>query len=182
MGTNASSTTIENSYATGLVTGTANAGGLVGKKGDSNITITSSYWDTEKSGQTASAGGTGRTTAQMNDAANYSSWDTATQWYLNGGYSAPLLRSFLSSLTVSADSASKVYDGSATAALTNVTAYDASKVAGSLAWSGKDAGDHGLTGLYTTSQQGYLIGYDPAARLTITPRADRLGYRRQQGL
>jgi hypothetical protein len=69
------------------------------------------------------------------------------------------LRSFLTPLTVSADSVSKVYDGTATAALTNVTAYDAANVGGTLAWDGKNVGSYSLTGLFTTHQQGYLIDY-----------------------
>jgi len=51
--------------------------------------------------------------------------------------------------------------------------YDTTKVAGSvLSWSGNtNAGEYALTGdLYTTSQQGYLISYNPNSKLTITPK------------
>jgi hypothetical protein len=51
------------SYATGAVTGSQNVGGLVGIEDSS--TTTDAYWDVETTGQPASAGGTGLTTAQM---------------------------------------------------------------------------------------------------------------------
>ena len=57
--------TISYAYATGAVSGTANLGGLVGKNDHSGV-ISSSYWDTGTTGQSTSAGGgTGLTTAQL---------------------------------------------------------------------------------------------------------------------
>src|SRR5574344_1322831 len=53
--------TISNSYSTGKITGSG--GGLVGY--NLSGTATNSYWDTETSGKTTSAGGTGKTTAEM---------------------------------------------------------------------------------------------------------------------
>lgn len=53
---------VENSYSTGEVSGDDNVGGLVGT--NSNEVI-NSYWDTETSGQTESAGGTGLETDDM---------------------------------------------------------------------------------------------------------------------
>ncbi len=60
------------SYATGGVTGegTANVGGLVGHLGGG--AVTASYWDTETSGQTSSAAGVGKTTAELQSPAGYS--------------------------------------------------------------------------------------------------------------
>jgi hypothetical protein len=55
---------VSNSYSTGGVTGSSSVGGLVGDNGN---TVTNSFWDTETSGQAASAGGAGKTTAQMQD-------------------------------------------------------------------------------------------------------------------
>ena len=166
---------ITSSYATGSVTDSASyVGGLAGWSSGS---ITSSYWNTETTGRPTSSGGTGLTSAQMKSADNYSSWDTTSVWYLNGGQTAPLLRSFLTPLTVSATSVTKVYDGAA-GTVTGATytpasgAYDSSKVAGSLAWNGSGgAGAYGLTGLYASSQQGYLISYDSGSTLTIQPKA-----------
>ncbi len=68
--------TITNSYATGSVSGTTigGIGGLVGLK-NLNAIVNSSYWNTITSGQTTSAGGTGRTTAQMQTQATFVGWD-----------------------------------------------------------------------------------------------------------
>lgn len=55
---------ISNSYSTGIVTGNSHVGGLVGDN-TYDFPISNSYWDTETSGQSMSAGGTGLTTAQL---------------------------------------------------------------------------------------------------------------------
>ena len=55
---------IINSYSKGSVTGNGAAGGLVGHGGS---TASNSFWDTQTSGQSTSAGGTGKTTAEMKD-------------------------------------------------------------------------------------------------------------------
>jgi len=54
--------TISNSYSTGSVTGSDSTGGLVGYN---EGTVGDSFWDIETSGQATSAGGTGKTTAEM---------------------------------------------------------------------------------------------------------------------
>jgi len=57
---------IARTYATGLVNNgisATNVGGLIGY--NSNGSITNSFWDTQTSGLTTSAGGTGKTTAEM---------------------------------------------------------------------------------------------------------------------
>ncbi|MGD8786287.1 MAG: GLUG motif-containing protein, partial [Phycisphaerales bacterium] len=63
--------TITNCYATGSVTGTRYVGGLVGVNdlwGEDRLgEVIFSFWDVETSGQTTSAGGTGKTTAEMQD-------------------------------------------------------------------------------------------------------------------
>ncbi|MFN9281865.1 MAG: filamentous hemagglutinin N-terminal domain-containing protein, partial [Betaproteobacteria bacterium] len=76
------SSTVSNSYATGAVSGTS-AGGLAG---ESYGTVTNSFWDTETSLQSSSAGGTGRTSAQMRDPTTFSSvgWSTSV-WALESG-------------------------------------------------------------------------------------------------
>ena len=77
---------IKTSYATGQVSGGTDVGGLVGgntyvdvSDPTKNITGTIdavSFWNTQTSGQTTSAGGgTGKTTAQMKESATYNSWD-----------------------------------------------------------------------------------------------------------
>ncbi|MEO8065912.1 MAG: GLUG motif-containing protein [Candidatus Doudnabacteria bacterium] len=75
---------ITNSYSTGQVSAfgqvpesDATIGGFIGYIDRDAVTITSSFWDTTTSGQVRSAGGTaggtGKTTAQMKDSATYTS-------------------------------------------------------------------------------------------------------------
>ncbi len=66
---------ISNCYSTGSVSGSSNVGGLVGYRYAS--TISNSFWDTQTSGQTTSAGGTGKTTDQMKKLSTFTSagWD-----------------------------------------------------------------------------------------------------------
>ena len=61
--------TVSNSYSTGSVTGEEGVGGLVGY---SEGTVSDSFWDTQTSGQATSAGGTGKTTAEMQSIATFS--------------------------------------------------------------------------------------------------------------
>jgi len=61
--------TVSNSYSTGSVTGNEEVGGLVGRNYG---TVHDSFWDIQTSGQSTSAGGTGKTTAQMKDIATFS--------------------------------------------------------------------------------------------------------------
>ena len=69
MGRNDSTGTASNSYSTGSVTGNTNVGGLVGRNAG---TVGNSFWDTQTSGKATSAGGTGKTTAEMQDIATFS--------------------------------------------------------------------------------------------------------------
>jgi len=88
-------------YATGAVTTSGSVtkvGGLVGNlitTGGGNAgVVTDSYWDTQTSLQATSAGGSGRTTAQMITQANYTNWNFTDIWAIasgvNDGY--PTLR------------------------------------------------------------------------------------------
>jgi hypothetical protein len=61
--------TVSNSYATGNVSGEQSVGGLVGAN---NGAVSNSFWDVQTSGQTMSAGGTGKTTAEMKSIATFS--------------------------------------------------------------------------------------------------------------
>jgi hypothetical protein len=54
--------TLTGCYATGSVTGTERVGGLVG---ENDGRVFGNFWDTQTSGWTTSAGGTGKTTAEM---------------------------------------------------------------------------------------------------------------------
>jgi hypothetical protein len=66
VGVNSGLGTVSNSYSTGNVIGDEYVGGLVGSNEDGGI-VSKSFWDTETSGQATSAGGTGKTTEQMQD-------------------------------------------------------------------------------------------------------------------
>ena len=74
---------IYGSYATGAVKGTgSNVGGLVGSKsGRVSSTTTNSYWDTGTTGQTTSAGGTSKTTRDLQLPTGYS--DIYAAWNVN---------------------------------------------------------------------------------------------------
>ncbi len=61
--------TVSNSYSTGSVNGQRNVGGLVGMN---YATVRNSFWDTETSGQSTSAGGTGKNTTEMQDITTFS--------------------------------------------------------------------------------------------------------------
>ena len=69
--------TIRNCYSTAAVTGGHHVGGLVG---DNSATVSDSFWNIEMSGQSASAGGTGKTTVEMQDIATFSGagWEIVT--------------------------------------------------------------------------------------------------------
>ena len=62
---------IEASYAAGSVTGNSGVGGLVGGNTFGSGTVTDSYWDTQTSGQSDSAGGEGKTTRELQSPTGY---------------------------------------------------------------------------------------------------------------
>ncbi len=68
--------TVTRSYSTGTVYGTNGVGGLVGSSETPNY-VTASFWDVQTSGQPQSAGGTGKTTAEMETAKTFleAGWD-----------------------------------------------------------------------------------------------------------
>lgn len=84
------SSNVINSYSAGRVQGgNSYVGGLIGWK---NRTIsTTNYWDIDTSHQSTSFGGTGKTTAQMQQQATYTGWDFVNIWGMSpSGY--PVLR------------------------------------------------------------------------------------------
>ncbi len=188
--------TIANSYSTGAVTSSTVAGGLIGNNAG---TITDSFWNTTSSsnligvGAGSGTGATGRTTAQMNSLSTFTGagWSiddaggTSSVWRIYDGYTAPLLRSFLSSLTITGGSGTKTYDGSASSTsvgtlVYNPSGYTTSLVSGTASYTANsaNAGSYSgsnltLSGLYS-SQLGYDITFvagtlviDKAA-LTVT--------------
>lgn len=180
--------TITNSYATGAVTGTSNMGGLVGAA-SAGTTINNSFWDTTTTGRNSSAGGgTGMTTVQMQTQANFTSataangsvnpnWDFSTVWRMYDGHTAPLLKSFMTAATVTANNASKTYDTSGWSGGNGITCstgacsglYLGSVSYGGSAQGAVNAGSYTLTpsGLYS-NQLGYDISYANGT-LTVNP-------------
>ncbi|MBB6734144.1 S-layer homology domain-containing protein [Cohnella zeiphila] len=143
--------TIKNSYASGLVNegvGSTGVGGLVGD-GDPDVggmyaPVLNSFYDSDATGQSVSAGGTGVATSQMKDAGTFgadaaNAWDFTAVWALdptrNGGYpyllatqayldydgnggvsgSVPPSRSYIPGERAAVDSGTMVLDSSLTA-------------------------------------------------------------------
>jgi hypothetical protein len=86
-------------YSTGAVNGSYRVGGLVGFSWVE--CATASFWDTQTSGQATSAGGIGKTTAEMQTAATFldAGWDfvgevangTEDLWWILEGKDYPRL-------------------------------------------------------------------------------------------
>jgi large exoprotein involved in heme utilization and adhesion len=189
------SANISNSYSTGSVTltGPGPVGGLIGSEtpstGTNSAVTTNSFWDVTKSGQSTSAGGTGLTTAQMEDPANFTSattangnvnpgWDFAATWVMYSGHTNPLLQVFMTPLTV-ITTVAQTYDGAAFAPTISNLDYsiapDFSHLFGTLTVTGTavgaiHAGTYSFTpgGLYS-DQQGYIIAPFVTGTLTIDP-------------
>ena len=174
---------VVNSYSTGAVSGTTSVGGLMGS---STNTVTDSYWNTETSGQPTSPGGTGLTSAEMLQSINFNAWDFADTWIIYEGLTNPLLRSFMAPLTVTANDATKTYDGLAFSG-GNGVAYSSlpnGNLLGAVSYSGTsqgavNVGDYVITpsGLYS-NQLGYIVSYESgtstvtAAPVAVTATAD----------
>jgi len=176
---------ISYSYATGAATATAislgamqpNAysGGLVGE--NYGGTISYSYWNTETSNNATSAGGTGLTNAQMLQASSFPNWDFSSPWILYEGHTFPLLRSFMTPLTVTAKDTIKVYDGNSFSGGSGVT-YSlpgATRIYGTVIDTGSSQGaktpgtyDIKPGGLYS-DQRGYAITFKPGT-LTVNAK------------
>jgi hypothetical protein len=84
--------TITNCYSTGNVLGGEDIGGLVGN--NYGGTIMSSFWDKQTSGMTNSAGGTGKTTAEMKIKSTFTDtgWDFVEIWGIGENQTYPFLR------------------------------------------------------------------------------------------
>jgi hypothetical protein len=99
--------TVFNSYSTGKVNGSKSVGGLVGYKPEG--TVSNSFWDIKTSGQTTSAGGTGKTTAQMKTKTTFTDagWDFVNIWDIYSGFNSGY--PFLAPPTVVPLSASAIF-------------------------------------------------------------------------
>ncbi|WP_158279335.1 MBG domain-containing protein [Azospirillum humicireducens] len=200
VGLNSGTATVTNSYATGSATTSGsgtNIGGLIGQL--TGGTASGSFWNTASSGLGVGvgsgtvAGVTGLDAAGMKTLSNFTAagWSaddqggTATTWRVYDGYTAPLLRGFLTSLTVTGGSGTKTYDGSASTTSVGTLTYapggyttalvsgTARYVANSTNAGTYSGGSLTLGGLYS-SQLGYDITFAPGtltvnqAALTVT--------------
>ena len=82
-GYNYQSGTIGDSYATCSITSGGTSGGFC-SGADATGSATGCFWDTTVSGLTASSGGTGKTTTEMQVQATYSDWDFTDIWCMDG--------------------------------------------------------------------------------------------------
>ena len=175
VGTLDSEARITNSYATGKVSNGTDMGGFVGNS--TGAFITNSYWDIDTTEQTngfnQNAGGnftnlTGiHSTTSTIDAftqATYTGFDFTNDWIIYEGHTRPLLRTFMTPLTVTANNATKTYDGNVyngANGVTYSTTTNSSNLLGTLNYgTDKNVGTYTLTpsGLYS-NQQGYIISY-----------------------
>jgi len=189
VGWNSSNSIITRSYASGAVSGVGTVGGLVGQSYD-GATVVDSYWNIDTTGRITSGGGTGLTTAQMMEMASFAGWDISdeggagTVWRIYEGYTAPLLSSFLTALTISAaDDVTFTYDGTAfSGGSATYSGFkpgdDETDLLGMLTYGGTaqgavNAGTYGIsfTSTLYSGQQGYDIAYGPTtSTLTIGKR------------
>jgi hypothetical protein len=90
VGENSRGGTIADCYSTSSVAGIISVGGLVGSGGY----VHDSFWDVQTSGQNTSAGGKGRTTAQMQMASTFLGWGECGNegvWTIDEGNDYPRL-------------------------------------------------------------------------------------------
>ena len=165
--------TVTNSYAAGAVSGTTGyTGGLFGEL-TAIGSVSNSVWNTSTSGQSTGYGSysngsgtvTGLSTSEMTSSGNFSNWSFTTPWIIYGGYTAPLLRAFMTPLSISAYAyGTQLYDGSTDTTLASYTDPGtlSKTFAGSISYAldGADVGSHAVvaSGFYS-DQLGYQISY-----------------------
>ncbi len=177
--------TTTNSYALVDVTGYYFVGGLVGYTRES--TISKSYYAVGKvikdgievggllvGGFTVSNISNSYITNSFNES-TYAGFDFTNDWIIYEGHTRPLLRVFMTELTVKANDVTRTYDGTTYNGSAGVTysipTYDSSLVNGTLNYTSSDdlkntgTATINLDGLYS-SQQGYIINYDTGTLTT----------------
>lgn len=82
--------TVNNTFSTGYVIGNTNTGGLIGSVDYADCN--DSYWDIETSGQSTSACGEGKTTAEMKQKATFTNWDFVETWGIEDNQIYPFLK------------------------------------------------------------------------------------------
>src|SRR5471032_202069 len=160
--------TLNATYSSGAVksncTDVVNA--LVGA-GANGGAVTGSFFQT--TGATSdSAGAVGLTSEQMQQQASFSGFDfdgSSSVWRMYEGHTMPLLRGFLTPITITGGGANKVYDA---IPFVYSPAFSHADIYGTLSYAdGVNAGTHKVDGLYSTK---YDVIYDASTSLIITPR------------
>jgi hypothetical protein len=184
---------ISNTYVSnGAVFGTTNSGGLVGFNDSFNgALVGSSYWNLVTTGggptfgignDSASAnaptdiGAVHLTTAQMQQQSSFVGWDFVNTWRSYTGHSAPLLKSFLTPVNVTASGITgnfnKTYDAVAwNAPALGTLTYSVQSAAGllhELTPFGAPVTNAGTYEMLWSDQQGYDINYAAGGLLTIS--------------
>lgn len=148
---------VTRSYSTGAASGSF-AGGLVGYDNGGN-TNTNSFWDTQTSGQSSSAGGTGETTVSMKLLATFSGagWDidgnqtgSTTTWYIADGSDYPRLRIPAADLIATPGTSFSTFDVSDEPPSVGQSAINAPKTTESEAAGIRSPGSNGTLILYVT--------------------------------
>jgi MBG domain (YGX type) len=164
---------VSDTYSTGAVSGTTSVGGLMGSNTN---TVSNSYWNTGTSGQSSSPGGTGLTSAQMQQSVNFQTWDFTGTWIIYSGLTDPLLRFFMTPLAVTANNDITTYNGLAFSG-GNGVAYSITpngNLLGTVSYSGTSQAAVNIgacvitPGGLSSNQQGYIISYSNGT-LTISP-------------
>ncbi|EIL92548.1 heme utilization/adhesion protein [Rhodanobacter fulvus Jip2] len=175
---------IRNSYAYGSVVDNGANGGVVGYSAGGG-TITNSYWNSAANTKgigtnNNGASATGLTAAQMLDPTSFVAWGadiSATGgsnavWRIYEGHTSPLLKAFMTSLTVTLGDQTTTYNGQAydgSGLAYSVADPDMSQLLGSFTdGTARNAGSYTLSGsgLYS-GQQGYDIVTGGSGTLTI---------------
>lgn len=166
------SANIDTSYASGAVTATISRGGFIGDKLAGGA-ITNSYWDSATTGVATNTrlpgniAGVTDVAAAPNAQASYTGFDFAGSWRIYEGQTRPLLKSFLTPLTVTANNATTTYSGAAYSGGNGVSYSTApnANLLGTVSYGGTsqgaiNVGSYTITpsGLYS-NQKGYDITY-----------------------
>ncbi len=188
VGYNYASGEIDRSYATGSVSGGDFLGGLVGENAGA---IEDSYYATSNVNGTpinnngdnsgaylGNVHGEAKTLAELRQLDTFAAWDTdiddqggtGSVWRIYDGFSTPLLRAFLTQLSIDSADDKKTYDGLAyTGASYAPTGADPTHISvGGDAIGAIDAGSYAMV-IYS-GQQGYDLIGNTEGTLTIDPR------------
>ncbi|MDI3293137.1 YDG domain-containing protein [Janthinobacterium tructae] len=166
-------------YFSGIVSGSGFAPGTVGAvvgRADPGAAVGPAFFDAQSAGTVNDYGGsTGRSTAEMKQQSSFGGFNFGNNaiWRIYEGHTTPLLKAFLTPLTVSASgAASRIYDGQVASVgqLSYIGLLNGDLAASGTASYGnaRNVGNYALGGLWSTQ---YDISYAGTSTVAITPRA-----------